>query len=269
MDEMTKKAIDTMKKARKEPESPEVLKAETTEQTEQIEPVKETPKKSGLNKVILGPSKEVTIKPWTGKTKKKMRKIFEFVEDPRDLDLVRIIDTLVYDQVQEDLYLNEGEHQYLIALLKKISISNNVETVSECPECGRENKIHSTIDEIINYRENNLPGEYNEYKFIDIPNRETLQEAISVVTESEDYDGYTSPEDIEVALHIQIGDKDIKDVIEYLDDLPVDQATDVFEHLGELLPECKLELTKNCSHCLKEVTFPVDIMQDIFQTLLK
>ncbi len=250
MDEQTKNAIEQTKKESTKRES-----------------------KAGEDnkiKVILGEKKSVTIKPWTGKTKKKVRKIFEYVERPEDVDFISIMKTLLYDYIEEDIYLNEGEQQYVLSKIRDISISDFIEKEIECPECSEYNFIKSYSKDFIHYKENNLPIEFNKnIKFIDINKLEEFENACNLIIESEDYDGITTEVDIEIALHIKIDELDIKETINYIDNLPLKETSIILEKLRENLPECKMYHEKQCKKCKNKVKFPIDITEDIFESLIK
>jgi hypothetical protein len=268
MDELTQKALAAAKK-----------KTEKTEKTEQLEKTEQPEKKPQesqsvgelkSNQVKLGENKIITLKPWNGKTKKKIKKVFEYVQNPEDIEFKKVIDILIYDHIEEDVYCNEGEHQYLLALLRDMSISGNIETVSECPICNFENHIKARNEEFIHYKENELPKDYkNGIRFIDIPNKQVLEKTIDEIINAEDYDGLTSESDIEIALHIEIQDKTPLEVIDFLDDLTVKETDEILDALGEALPGCELSLERKCKNCQDEVVFDIDIMKDIFESLLK
>ena len=78
MDELTKRAMEMAKKSKPE-------KKTTTENDAADKQTVKIQKKE--NEIVLGKNKVVHIKPWTGKTKKKTRKLFENLTDPEDIDL--------------------------------------------------------------------------------------------------------------------------------------------------------------------------------------
>ena len=226
------------------------------------------------NKIFLGKDKYATIKPWTGKTKKEVRKIFEDVEEQDDIDFVKIIKTLIYDYIEEDIYLNEGEQKYLFVKIRDISISDEISSVSNCPECGNENNINVKTDDIIHYKENQLPFVYKKnLELVDIPSLNFLENKFKEFTESDDYDGITTFTDVESALHIKLTDKnetlELKSVIEYLDNAPIKETEGIFNKLRELLPQCELYEIKKCKHCRNEVKFDIDVTEDVMESLIK
>lgn len=253
MDELTKKAIEA-----------------TKAKTEKVESktVESKPKEINKNQIRLGENKIVTIKPWTGKTKKKIRKFFENITSPEDINFMAVIKTLIYDYIEEDVYLNEGELQYLLIKIREISLDEKVNTISECPVCDYENKINTYTKDITFYKENQLPQKFKEIDFVDIPNIKYYEDKIKFVMESDDYDGITTESDIELALHIDMK-KDIKEVINYLDEISIKESSEIISELRKVLPSCVVKDHKVCTKCQNEVDFIIDISTNVFEELLK
>jgi len=262
MDEATKKAIEASK-------SNETNETNETNKTEKNEKIKEvTSTENSQNQITLGKNKVVTIKPWTGKTKKKFKKIFEFVERPEDIDFKQVMKTLLYDHIKEDIYLNEGEQQYLLAEIKKISLNDNFNESINCYNCDNKIHINKKIDEVLKYKENKLPKKYNNIEFVDIKNLESLENEIKQIKESIDYDGLTSDQDVEFAMHIKIKDKTTKEIIEYLDNLAIKDLTDIIKNITEVLPSCSTEIELICPKCQHTDVYDIDITKEIFESLL-
>ena len=272
MDELTKQAIEA-KKGKLKPinDNPEIDGGVVKETELPKGELKETKSKEpGNNQIKLGKNKIVTIKPWTGKTKKKIRKFFEGVENPEDIDFIAVIKTLLYDYIKEDVYLNEGEQQYLLMKIREISIDTGVDSSVECPICYTENQINTTTDKIIHYKENQLPFQFNEnIELIDIESLTSLEKEYNNFVEDDDYDGITTLGDVESALHIKIQDKNLKEVIDYLDNASIKETQDIFNKLRDLLPKCELYYSKVCKNCNDEVKFEIDVTESIFESLLQ
>jgi hypothetical protein len=266
MDKNTKKAIEEM---------------QGTTNTTKPKPVtvnKSQETKTETNQILLGLNKKVTIKPWTGKTKKKFKNLFKYVESPEDIDFDEIVQLLLYSNIKENVYLNEGEQQLLLAEIKKISISDDISNEIECQSCGKITKIHKKLDDVISYKKNKLPSKFKDIDFIDIENKETLISKVKEITESEDYDGVTTPTDIEFAMHIKLPDTDtdtdtnkinVNTVIEYLDNLPINELSELVQSINEVLPSCEYTTSFKCKYCSKDQEANLDITQEIFEELLK
>ena len=262
MDELTKKAIEETKNKRGVKEVKEISK-ETKE-------IKAQEAQDTKNQVILGKNKKVTIKPWTGKTKKKVRKFFEFAESPEEIDFKEVIKTLIYDYVNEDIYLNDDEQQYILSKIKDISLSDDIDALTYCPICSAENTFKTRSDLFLHYKENELPFKYNEeIEFVDIISLKDFDSEVKNIMESEDYDGITTEKDIETAMFIKIKDKNTEQVIEYLDDLPLNKTQEIIKVLNEKLPKTEMYINRRCTSCNTEVDFTIDITKPIFESLLK
>ena len=224
-------------------------------------------KKLNPDQLQLGPDRIVTLSPWNGKTKKKFKKLFEFVEDPSDIDLKRVMEVLIYDHVKEDFLLSDAEQQYILTILKEISISNNIEFTSICPGCEQENKLTCTTKETI-YTDNMLPQVYKEISFIN-PGLEETKQVIKEFMDDDDYDGLTNETDIETASRIKIKDLKTKQVIEYLDNLAIKDVQDIMNKLDSYLPTIEQKFTTECKKCQTEQTFEIDMITGLFEDLLK
>jgi len=227
------------------------------------------------NEVKLGKNKIIHITPWVGKTKKKIKKIFEHIENPNDINFNKLLDVLLYEHIQEDVFLNEGEQLLLLSILKKISVSETIESESECPVCQRQNLIKSTIDNITHYKTNNLPVKLNKeiqnkkIMLIDIKNKKDLLNIINDIIESEEYDGVTKDEDIALAMHISIENYTINQIIDFLDNLTIKELDYILNNLQKYLPMCELKEKRICKYCDSEVDFNIEITSDIIQDLIQ
>ena len=213
-------------------------------------------------------SVKVTLLPWTGKTKKRIRKLFQGVLDPQDIDLREVINILVYKHIKEDILLTDAEQQYLIGELKKISISPKIAVISECPECQSENKIITGIDSCVTYTPPTLPKNFKEYKFKNVK-RSEAQNNVEMFYEETD-DSLTSKEDIEYASRIQFpSGVGIVQAIETLDSMPLSEFEEMTDELNDSLGDLVIQKTQKCKVCRAEVIFPIDIMKEIFEKMLK
>jgi hypothetical protein len=287
MDELTKKALQAQSKEKQE-QTKSTKSTNTTESAEQndkseeIEKTEETFKNKFVkaselitdsNEIRLGENKIVTIRPWTGKTKKKFRKIFEFVENPEDIDFERVVDVLLYASLnkgKDEIYLNEGEQQFLISVLTTKSIDDKMESTGMCPKCSAENKFKINVLQSTYYKENEFPQNYNkDIDFVDIKSFEDLTQTIEKITQSDEYDGITTGKDIETAMHIKVKDLSTEEIIEYLDNMGLKDIEKLMNSLEDILPHCELKSTQICKSCGQKSEFTVDFTASMFEALLK
>ena len=210
----------------------------------------------------------VTLKPWSGKTKKKFKKEFEFAESMEDVDLKKIIEILVYDQIEEDYQLTEMELQFLLAELKETSIGNEIDCDSECPSCSAVNKISTSTKDSITFEMDTMPAEFNEWKFKNVTRAE-FKKLKKEITESENFDGLSTEADIELACKISKNKKTPVEMIEILDETPLKELTEMMDEYVKHLAFFDIKISKKCIGCQDENLFDVDIITGIFETMAK
>jgi len=158
--------------------------------------------------------------------------------------------------------------QLILTKLYEESVSDEIQTEIECPRCSKINKIKTNTKDIIHYKENELPFTYNNIELVDIKDFKTFEKEVDKIINSENYDGITTEADIEVAMHININ-KPLKDVINYLDEIPLKESSEIIKTLREKLPNCELFIEKECNNCKNDVKFNIDISSLAFEELLK
>jgi hypothetical protein len=272
LDEATQKALGMTEETKetKNEETKEVQKDETKKTKKLNDILKE---QGDLYSIDLGKNKKLNLEPWKGKTKKKLRKVFEGVTDVEEIDFERVMEILLYDHLGKDnkstVYLNTGEQLAVLSALKSISTGAEFKTDSFCPVCDAENTFKVNLYNITEYKDNELPSEEREYnkgklkfKFIDIKSFDYLKETFEEYQSSDDYDGYTELIDAEKALHIDLG-KPLKDTIEILDDTPINEVNKIMEDMDEYLPDCKVQKEHRCKVCNKTSKFDVEIIKTV------
>jgi hypothetical protein len=196
------------------------------------------------------------------------------VESYEDIDFQALIKTLLYDYLdkseKDNIYLNDGEQQYLLSKIKEISIDHKIDGNFNCPVCDGINNIKTTTDKSVKYKLNELPKKYNDdIEFVDIPTLKYFDDIANEIITADDYDDITTKADIEIACHLKIKDKDVKGVITYLDEMPLNETKDLMETLQNTMPKCDITLRKECDNCKKTVDFELDVTQSIFEELMR
>jgi len=251
------KTIEAMKSARKSEAG--------------IQKPKETPKEmtqpNALGVVRVG-NTDVTLSPWNGKTKKKTKKVFEFVERLQDVDFQAVLEVLIYDQVTEDLLFDEYETKLILLKLKELSIGSTVNFDVECEKCG--SLVHIKTDTSkYSYTPAKLPHKFSDKINFVVPKKSTYDANVVEITNAEDYDGITTNEDIELSSRIEIEEKDITGVINYLDDAPLKDVSELISELKDCYAKFEMEVDYVCDACKSKGTTEVDIMTGIFEELVK
>jgi len=243
---------------------------------EEVIPEKQT-KVTNPNEIKLGKNKIVHIKPWIGKTKKRIRKAFQFIDDPENIDFERIMDDLLYKHIIEgnNIFLNEGEQLYLLSKIKEISINDKIVDSEVCANCGVENDIKTTTKKSVHYKENTFPKEVgiiNGHNILvqDIISLKDFKEELKIL---DDFNDETSEVDILFSMHIK-ATKDsrelsTKEKIKFLDELPLNEIDKIIESINECSPECEIFVEQECKNCGKKSKFNLDITKGIFEELMK
>ena len=250
------------------------VKKPTVEALKKIQPA-EKPVKVDIKKypfeLLLGINKTVHFKPWTGKTKKKFKKIFQNLESPEDLDFKDVLEVLLRDNILErDTYLSGDEQQYLTAHLRKESIGNNFEFDGECPHCQEIQNIKTTVESAVVYTPSTFPVKIDEIEYVDILSSERFDSVSSDIINSSDYDGLTTEADIELGLHINLdGSNSPLQTLETLDDYSIKALEDVIKNLGSVSSKMQMYVEKSCSSCGKDGRFITSEIPGLFDSLLR
>jgi len=82
-------------------------------------------------KIDLG-SKIITIRGWRGKDKKAFLKSLE----DKEISETKVMDTLVYSCIEEDVILSTQEFKYVLSRIRAISLGEEITIEFYCTECG-------------------------------------------------------------------------------------------------------------------------------------
>ena len=259
--EETKKAIEDARK--------EVMKSEKAPDTKEApkKPIKAV--KSDYATVELSKTKTVHLKPWTGKTKKRFKKVFEGVSSMEDVDFREVLEVLIYNQSKEDLLFQEAEQQFLLVKLREASIGNEIISDTSCPNCGSEVKIKVKTEDLNDFESDKLPYKFSDEIEFKNCSKTEAEDNITVVMNQPDFDGLTSEADIEFASRIKIKDKSIAEVIDYIDDLKISEQNKLVSAMNERLSKYSLIANHKCEHCKTEQPFTVDVITGVFEALAK
>ena len=222
--------------------------------------------------VQLGKEKIVRYRPWTGKTKKKFRKLFQGIQDMNELDFTEVVNVIIRDHIDaKDIYLSDHEQQYLTALLRKISIEDTFEFDAKCEHCSTEQHIKTSVSESVKFKMNDYPSENKEIKtkYIDIGSNGFLLHTVSEILESQDYDGLTTAADIELALHLQFEDTSSPlEILDKLDDMELKPLEIILNDIEKYSAEMTMKIEKACSNCAKSSVFISEEIPGLFESLL-
>lgn len=265
-DKITSPRIEKKVAKAEEVKISDVKKVAQEDQTKQVD-IKKYP----FN-VKLGKNKEVNFKPWTGKTKKKFRKLFIGLEEIEDLDLDKVVQVLIRDNLSNsDIYLSDIEQQYLTALLRKESLEDEFEYDAECEHCEQKQHIKTSVTDSVSYRPNLFPSknEALNIEYIDIESNSFLLKVIDEVIDANDYDGLTTAGDVDMALHLKIKDTNTPlETLDAIDDMPLKDLQVLLDGYDLAKSEMIMNVEKNCTMCGKSSTFKAAEIPGLFENLL-
>lgn len=105
----------------------------------------------GKKSIIVG-NKNLTIRKWKGKDKK----VFVSELKNRKGDEESIMNSLVYDCIDEDVTLSSAEFKYVLSRIRAFSLGEELEFNFRCDKCGEEFKKTLKLEDIIRYSYKNI-----------------------------------------------------------------------------------------------------------------
>ena len=227
--------------------------------------------------IKLGNDKIAYFTNWTGRTKKVFSKMLSELtpeaDEFEDELINNILTSLIRDYLRDpDMYLSDTEQQYLLTKIREISLSDDVEFNSICPECGDQHEISAKIDEVYHYTPGVYPIQNKDMKltYVDIVSDEILKNTIKEIMESPNFDNLTSEADIEIALHLDKDNMNAIQILEMIDDMGLKDLAGLLKGLREAAPKLEMYYEDVCknSKCRKKVKFLAPDIPDVFSELM-
>lgn len=220
--------------------------------------------------VQLGKSKNINFKTWTGKTKKKLKKLLS--ESNSEEEAFReMINILIKEHIdQPEIYLSDLEQQYLVLMMRKQSLSDKFEFDGECEACGNYQDVQSVIDVAITYTPNTYPQTFDAQgiSFIDIESDSNLRKISDDYMISDNYDGLTTEGDIEIAMHISKDNLSPIEIMNWLDTLTLKSLKEVMSGLSECSSNITIAAEDFCTECNYKRKFTAEDLPNVFSDLL-
>jgi hypothetical protein len=212
----------------------------------------------------LGKNKVVKIKPWKTKTKKDFINIIKNKKDKLTED--DILKTLILPYVEpNNLYFSEDELQFILINIRNISIKDNIKFFTECKNCKENIEINTKIINLCEYSPNEYPIIENDISWKDIESDKELQENIKKHKDE-------LPSNIEMLMHIDgIKNKkfkNIEEVIEFFDDLSLDENEKLFKDYSKVKSSIEIKYTTKCPECKTQEIYTFEEIPDFFNPLL-
>lgn len=202
--------------------------------------------------------KVVHVRKWKAKDRKAFKKL---VKADKEIGLA-LMDTLVKSCIQEkNIVLSFNELQYLFVKIRALSLGEFVDFSWKC-SCGNENTEKIDINSVNRFSFkpwNTIKTENVTIELQDAPNVDFYNKKIK----SDDYD-----DTWELAFRVKSINENISlsfdEVVNFIDDLDIDEADEVFEQFCEM--EFNIDNTKDltCKSCSKVTTFEFDEIPEFF-----
>lgn len=201
--------------------------------------------------------KTLTIRKWKGKDKKAFVKAFK----NKTLDENEIMNTLVYNCIEEDVVLSVDEFRYALSRIRAYSLGEDLSIDFYCEDCGTIHKHDFKIKDIIRCTYSPLyeiKAKDVRIKLGAIKNRDSY---VKLVAEDELYDLLLRIDSIN-------GDNSftLDGLIEMFDDMDIDVLTDVLEQYESAKFKVDDINIVRCSNpeCGKEVKYKFDNLPGFF-----
>lgn len=172
-------------------------------------------------------------------------------------------EVFVYNCMKERKQLDIEQYNYLLSLIRDYSLHNKIEFSLECPKCKAQFIRQFSTPEIITFRE-------SEYK--DIKVKDKVFKMGNVTNEDYDRDilgSFSNAERfiVDFAYHVQsINDEvlEVKDIIEVLEDLDVDDYQTLFTEFDSQKFLCDFSKGIECPECSNVELFQFDNLTSFF-----
>jgi DNA-directed RNA polymerase subunit M/transcription elongation factor TFIIS len=214
--------------------------------------------------VKLGKNKIVEVKPWKTKTKKDFLKIVK----AKQLDIVEedLVNSLVLPYVTpNDIYFSSDEIQYLLVILREISINENIITELICKKCNESFDVSKNVKDFCKYQTSQYPVTIGKYTWRDIKSSNSVQN-ISKKHPDE------LQNDIEMLLHIEAIDgkmvESFEEILDYFENLELDESKTIYEDYDKVKSKLSLEFDETCPKCGDRNTYYFETIPNFFDPLL-
>jgi len=218
-----------------------------------------------MNKTLqLGPRKSVTIHPWKAKAKKDFIKVFK--KKGKNVSERDVLDVLVYPYIEEKIFLNSAEVQYILTELRKISIKDqNIEFILTCDKCTKEFDVETNIDNLVHYKETLIPIKDDNIEWKEVSSLKELENNLKKFSEE-------PPSIINMAMNIKNYNGNeidsIEKFIEIYDDMSMGEVDIIETRWKEVSSNFEIYQELECPHCKYKTAYLFDIIPSFFDPLL-
>jgi rubredoxin len=200
-------------------------------------------------------NKTINIRKWKGKDKKKFISSLQ----KKDIDEIEVMQSLVYDCVEEDVVLSVDEFRYVLSRIRALTLGEEISIDFYCKNCGIIHKETFNLKDAIrfNYKPRKTL-EVNDVKIElgDIRNKEFY---IKKIAEDEIYD---------LLLRIVSFNSDntftLDELVDKLDELDLDVLDEIMKQYNESKFSIDSINTVTCPECKTEVKYDFDELPGFF-----
>lgn len=190
-------------------------------------------------------NKTLTVRKWKGKDKKKFINALKRTRVSEQ----DVMDSLVYDCIEEDVVLSNEEYRYVVSRIRAMSLGEEFNVEFYCKECGETYSKTFMLKDILTYTYKDLKEinvQNTKIKFGDIKNKEFY---VQKINEDINYD---------FLLRIEKFNNNDSFTLEELEEMVEDLDLDVLEEIMTKYHESKFTVhdvhsveCTNCGHSQK------------------
>jgi len=204
---------------------------------------------------------QINFRKWKGKDRKAFLKLLK--QD--DIDENAAANTLVYSCLEKQIALSTEEFRYVIAQIRKVSISSTVKYNFLCQECDEEYSTDIKLDDIVKqkYSDNTLIStDDTKIKLTDVRNREFYNKKIE--EQYSDDEIYLCDFLLRIESLNEKDDYTYDELVEYFDDLDTDELDKIFDQWDDIRFVVEDVHTVTCPNCKTPDTYKFDEIEGFF-----
>lgn len=210
--------------------------------------------KSKLMRLDVG-DKVIHCRGWKGKEKKKFIASLKQAE----INEEEVLESLVYDCIEEDVVLSTEEFKYVLSRIRAFSLGEDIDIEFYCENCGETYTKTFQLKDIITYSYKELP-EINvsgaKIKLGPIRNKTFYEKMIA---EDEEYDFLLRIEKFNDNDHFNL-----EELINLMDNLDVQVLTEIYQIYEDHRFKINDIHSVTCQHCEHQETYQFDELPGFF-----
>lgn len=200
-------------------------------------------------------NKVINCRKWKGKDKKR----FISAINKENVSETEVMESLVYDCIQEDVILDVEEFRYVLSRIRAYSLGENIHIDFYCENCGGLYEKDFKLKDIISYSYKGLS---------ELKSGDTVIK-LGEIKNKELYTKYIQEDDIyDLLLRVEQFNGDnaftLETLVDKFDDLDIDVLADLLEQFEQSKFKVDDVNSVECTHCKKETNFKFDELPEFF-----